>query len=377
MAEKPFTFGVATTGDNFTDREQETERLLANFRCGVNTILISPRRWGKTSLVKKVCGLAESDKLKIVFMDIFSCRSEKDFYDMFAESVLKQTSSKWEEWVENAKIFLSRISPRISMGADPMTDFSISLELNDRRDDVEEILQLPEKIARKKGVSIVVCIDEFQQIADFADSKTFQKRLRTVWQHQQSVSYCLFGSRKHLMNELFEKSSFPFYKFGDSIYLKKIPTAVWVEYIKERFASTGKEISWELSEKICMTVNNHSSYVQQLSWLIWIHTDGMATDTAFEDACQDLIDQNTPLFEKQTENLTAYQMNFLRAVVSGIHDEFSTKEVIRKYDLGSSANVSTVRRSLIKRELIDVEERKVIIPDPVLEIWLRREFFGK
>ncbi len=374
MAEKPFVFGVAAAGKNFTDREQETERLLANFRYGVNTILISPRRWGKTSLVKKVCGLAESDKLKIVFFDIFSCRTEKDFYDVLAESVLKQTSSKWEEWVENAKIFLSRISPKISMGPDPMTDFSISLELNNKREDISEILQLPERIAQKKGISIVVCIDEFQQIADFADSKTFQKRLRTVWQHQQSVSYCLFGSKKHLMNELFEKRSYPFYKFGDSIYLKKMPTSVWIDYIVGRFISTGKEISRELSEKICLTVDNHSSYVQQLAWLTWIHTDSIATESDFEEARQDMIDQNTPLFEKQTENLTAYQMNFLRAIVSGIHGEFSTKDVITKYDLGSSANVSAVRRSLTKRELIDVEDRKVIIPDPVLEMWLRREF---
>lgn len=374
MAEKPFVFGVAATGENFTDREQETERLLANFRYGVNTILISPRRWGKTSLVKKVCGLAESDKLKIVFFDIFSCRTEKDFYDVLAESVLKQTSSKWEEWVENAKIFLSRISPKISMGPDPMTDFSISLELNNKREDISEILQLPERIAQKKGISIVVCIDEFQQIADFADSKTFQKRLRTVWQHQQSVSYCLFGSKKHLMNELFEKRSYPFYKFGDSIYLKKMPTSVWIDYIVGRFILTGKEISRELSEKICLTVDNHSSYVQQLAWLTWIHTDSIAMESDFEEARQDMIDQNTPLFEKQTENLTAYQMNFLRAIVSGIHKEFSTKDVITKYDLGSSANVSAVRRSLTKRELIDVEDRKVIIPDPVLEMWLRREF---
>ncbi len=374
MAEKPFVFGVAAAGENFTDREQETERLLANFRYGVNTVLISPRRWGKTSLIRKVCGLAESDKLKIVFMDIFSCRTEKDFYDTFAEAVLKQTSSKWEEWVGNAKAFLSRISPKISLGADPMADFSISLELNDKREDVADILQLPEKIAQKKGVSIVVCIDEFQQIANFADSKTFQKRLRTVWQHQKSVSYCLFGSKKHLMNALFEKSSFPFYKFGDSIYLKKIPTSVWVKYIEGRFAATGKEISGELAEKICLTVDNHSSYVQQLAWLTWIHTDRAATADALEEACQDMIDQNTPLFEKQTENLTAYQVNFLRAVVSGIHREFSKKEVLSKYDLGSSANVSAVRRSLIAKELIDVDNRRVIIPDPVLEIWLRREF---
>ena len=79
----------------------------------------------------------------------------------------------------------------------------------------------PKKIAIEKGIQIVICIDEFQQISDFEDSKTFQKKLRSVWQLQQHVSYCLFRSKKHLMNELFEKKNLPFYKFGDAIYLAK------------------------------------------------------------------------------------------------------------------------------------------------------------
>jgi len=374
MESKPFIFGVATSGDNFTDREKETARLLSNFQHGVNTVLISPRRWGKTSLVQKVCRLTQSDKLKIVYLDIFSCRSDGDFYNAFAAAVLKQTSSKWDEWVENAKLFLSRISPRISLGPDPMSDFSISLELNPKSDDIDEILQLPEKIAQKKGINIVVCIDEFQQIAEFKDSKMFQKRLRSVWQLQKSVSYCLFGSKMHLMNELFEKKSLPFYKFGDAVYLPKISTSDWVKYICGRFEATGKHISKELAEKICRTVDNHSSYVQQLAWLIWIQTKEVATDQNFEDAFQDIVDQNTPLFEKQTESLTTYQMNFLRAIVNGVHKEFTTQEVLQKYQLGSSANVSTVKRALIKKELIETEKQQVIIPDPVMRIWLKREF---
>lgn len=374
MESKPFIFGVATSGDNFTDREKETARLLSNFQHGVNTVLISPRRWGKTSLVQKVCRLTQSDKLKIVYLDIFSCRSDGDFYNAFAAAVLKQTSSKWDEWVENAKLFLSRISPRISLGPDPMSDFSISLELNPKSDDIDEILQLPEKIAQKKGINIVVCIDEFQQIAEFKDSKMFQKRLRSVWQLQKSVSYCLFGSKMHLMNELFEKKSLPFYKFGDAVYLPKISTSDWVEYICGRFEATGKHISKELAEKICRTVDNHSSYVQQLAWLVWIQAKEVATDQNFEDAFQDIVDQNTPLFEKQTESLTTYQMNFLRAIVNGVHKEFTTQEVLQKYQLGSSANVSTVKRALIKKELIETEKQQVIIPDPVMRIWLKREF---
>lgn len=372
MGNKPFVFGVATSGDNFTDRKTETERLLLNFRHGVNTVLISPRRWGKTSLVQKVCRLAQSQSLKVVYLDIFSCRSDREFYDEFASAVLKQTSSKLDEWLEDIRLFLSRISPKVSIGPDPVTDFSISLEMNPKGSDAEEILQLPEKIAQKKGFNIVICIDEFQQVAEFKDSKVFQKRLRSVWQLQKSVSYCLFGSKKHLMNELFEKKSLPFYKFGDAIYLQKIGTSDWVDYICGRFEATGKHISEDLAREICRRVDNHSSYVQQLAWLVWIQTDDVATEHGVEAAYEDIIAQNTPLFEKQTENLTTYQMNFLRAIVDGVHEEFTSQEILQRYHLGSSANVSTVKRALVKKELIEIEKRRVIIPDPVMEVWLKK-----
>lgn len=372
MNDKPFIFGIATSDENFTDRKTETARLLSNFQHGINTVLISPRRWGKTSLVQKVCRLAQSDQLKIVYLDIFSCRSDREFYDKLAEAVLKQTSSKWEDWLEHAKLFLSRISPKISLGPDPISDFSVSLEISPKTDDIQDILQLPEKIARKKGCRIVVCIDEFQQIAEFEDSKTFQKQLRTVWQLQKSVSYCLFGSKKHLMTELFEKKSLPFYKFGDTVYLPKISTADWVKYIGERFEVTGKHIPKTLAEKICQTVDNHSSYVQQLAWLTWIHTEKTASGKDFAEACQDLLNQNSPLFEKQTENLTAYQMNFLRAILDGVHTEFTTQNVLQKYQLGSSANVSIIKRALLKKELIEVENRRTVLADPVMALWLKR-----
>ena len=375
MENKPFVFGVAASGDNFTYRESETARLLTNFRSGVNTVLISPRRWGKTSLVRKVCRLAQTDELKIVYLDIFSCRSDADFYDAFASAVLKQTSTKVEEWMENIRQFLSRISPKISLGADPAADFSLSLELTPKREDIDEILQLPEKIAEKKGCRIVVCIDEFQQIGEFKDSKTFQKRLRSVWQLQKHVSYCLFGSKKHLMNELFERKSLPFYKFGDAIYLQKIATADWVGYIRSRFEATGKSIPAELAEEICRRVDNHSSYVQQLAWLVWTRTGKEATRQELEAAFQDIIDQNTPLFEKQTESLTSFQMNFLRAVIDGVHSEFTTQEVMRKYQLGSSANVSIIKRALIKKELIEIDKRRAVIPDPIMKVWLQRELW--
>ena len=371
--EKPFVFGVATSGDNFTDREKETQRLLLNFTHGVNTILISPRRWGKTSLVKKVAQLAQTKTRKIVYLDIFSCRTESEFYRLFATSVLKQTSSKWDEWVENTKQFLEHINPKISIGTDPMNDFSISFEYSMQDNAGNDILQLPEKIAIEKGIQIVICIDEFQQISDFEDSKTFQKKLRTVWQLQQHVSYCLFGSKKHLMNELFEKKNLPFYKFGDAIYLTKIETKYWIEYICKRFENTGKHISPELAKEICRLVDNHSSYVQQLAWLLWIRTTDIATEEQLTHALEYLLDQNNILFQSETENLSAYQMNFLKAVIDGIHSKFSSKEIILKYNLGTSANIVRLKSALLQKELIETDGKEIILADPVFGVWFKKE----
>ena len=85
--DKPFVYGVAVSGDNFTDRKKETKRLKMNFESGVNTILISPRRMGKTSIVGKVMSSMTDPKIKVVMMDIYDCRSESDFYERFAASI--------------------------------------------------------------------------------------------------------------------------------------------------------------------------------------------------------------------------------------------------------------------------------------------------
>ena len=178
--DSPFVFGVRVEGDAFTDRRTETERLKANFTYGVNTILISPRRMGKTSLVDRVCSLIDNDNIRIARIDAFGTRSESDFINAFATAVVRATSSKWEEWMENAKVFLSRFVPKVSFGMDPYNDFSVSLEYNASSNTTEEVLRLPELIAREKGYRIVVCIDEFQQIGEYSDSLTFQKKLRGV-----------------------------------------------------------------------------------------------------------------------------------------------------------------------------------------------------
>lgn len=202
--EKAFVYGMSVGGNNFTDRIEETKRIKLDFENGVNVILISPRRMGKTSLIKKVISEIDNPMLKIVYMDIYDCRSEYDFYNRFAETIMKSTGNHLEQVMENIKRFLVRISPKISFSPEPNSEFSVSLGITPKDYSPEEILNLPERIAKEQGVRLVVCIDEFQQIGEFTESLTIQKRLRGVWQHHQNVSYCFFGSKKHLM-EIFSK----------------------------------------------------------------------------------------------------------------------------------------------------------------------------
>lgn len=347
-----------------------------NFRYGVNTILISPRRMGKTSLVDKVCSLLKDDGIRIARIDAFGCRSEYDFINAFATAVVRATSSRWEEWMENAKVFLSRFVPKISFGQDPINDFSISLEYNASNTTTEDVLALPERIAEAKGYRIVVCIDEFQQIGDFADSLTFQKKLRSVWQLQQRVSYCLYGSKKHIMETMFQNHSYPFYRFGDLFYLQKISEDDWVEYICSRFKVTGKAISVQLAREICQLTDRYSSYVQQLAWFVWLKTRDEANEEDLAQAVDRLLDACEPLFIQQTEELSAYQMNFLKAIANGVNTGFTQSSVLSQYHLGTAANITRLKKSLTDKDLITtVAANRIELSDPILLLWLKKRVF--
>jgi hypothetical protein len=374
MKEKTFVYGMSVEGANFTDREQETKRMVMDFKNGINVILISPRRMGKTSLVKRVQKEMQPSDCIIVMMDIYDCRSEYDFLNRFAESVLKATSSKMEQFMENVKKFLIRLTPKISFGEVPGTDFSFSLGITPSTYKPEEILQLPEVLARENNKRIVVCIDEFQQIGEMGDSITIQKRIRGVWQHQQNVSYCLFGSKKHLMSNLFQNKRMPFYMFGEMIYLDRIPTEKWVPFIISRFKSQGMIISSEKAVRICETVDNYSSYVQQLAWNVMAETDKEVTDQNIEEGISTLLQQCNSLFVQQTEGLTSYQLNFIRALCSGIHIGFGEKNVLERFPLGTKSNISRIKMALIQREIIDENKGSVFLTDKVFESWFKREF---
>lgn len=364
---------MSVEGEHFTDREQETKRLRLNFENGVNSILISPRRMGKTSLVKKVKALTEGPQLIVVYMDIYKCRTAYDFYERYASAIIQATTGKIEKMIESAKEFIVSVTPRIIYSPEPNTDFSLSLGLSPKANTPEEILDLPERIARKKGVQIVVCIDEFQQIGEMPDSLALQKTIRSVWQHHRSTSYCLFGSKQHLMSSLFYSRKMPFYQFGDMFFLKKIPTEKWIPFLVSRFEQAGCLITEDLAERICQTVEGYSAYVQQLAWNVLAMSDKEVTEQSFHEGLASTLAQVAPLFMEQTATLSTYQLNFIRALCKGYHNDFGKKEVTDKFDLGSRSNLPKLKKALTEREIIETDESGIYLADPLFAFWFKRE----
>lgn len=375
--EQSFVFGVSVSDYNFIGRKEEIRRLKMNFEEGINTILISPRRWGKTSLVRKVCEVVDRKKVIPVFVDIFKCKTEYEFYNALAEAVLKQTASKAELWMDNARDFIARLSPKVSFSPEPNSEFALSLGISPKTHAPEEILSLAEEIAKKKQKRIVVCIDEFQQIGEMADSVSIQKRLRSVWQHQRLTSYCLFGSKKHTMMNVFQKRNMPLYQFGDFKFLDKIPTETWVEYIVQHFKDRQRTISTEQAAKICQLVDNYSFYVQQLSWLVFslIDEGQVVTDEHLKQGVKDLLNSQEQLFMQQIEPLTAYQMNFLRCILSGHHDDFGETAVREEFQLGSVSNITRLKTALVDKDIVEMSGKRYYITDPVFALWFRSRMF--
>jgi AAA+ ATPase superfamily predicted ATPase len=364
----PFNFGRTVRNVAFTNREAETKRLASNFLNQVNTIIISPRRWGKSSLVEKVASQVRSKTVKVIILDLFAIRTEEEFYQSLANETIRATSSKIEEWMLLGKKFLKNISPKFTVEMGDKQSFDLSLDLDVIKKHYRELLDLPEKIAIEKNLKIIICIDEFQNIGTFSNALAVQKRLRSCWQLHQNVSYCLYGSKQHMMIDLFSLQSNPFYRFGELMHLGKIAENKWVSFITKQFQSTEKQISPALAAKIARHVKCHPYYVQQLSHQVWINTDLDANEEILEYSLQNVIDQNALLYFKETENLNNTEMRLLRAITGGAA-QLTSKETIQRYNLGTSAGVIKAKKSLLAKEILDENEKQLHFLDPVYELW--------
>ena len=374
---KPFKYGKLANEDYYTNREAESKWLETQVNAGINCMLISPRRWGKSSLVLHTAKRMKRKNKQLVFcfIDLYNVRSEQEFLELYSSAIIKATSGSFEEAVRNVKNLFKQLVPSVNINPDPASEIQLSFNWKELKKNFSEVLNLTEKIAKQKNLDVVVCVDEFQNLSFLDDGVGFQKKLRAHWQTHQKVTYVLYGSRRHLMMELFTKCSMPFYKFGEILFLEKIKEQYWIPFITGRFSATGKTISNELAARIAQLMQNHPYFVQQYAQAVWQAAGKKANATDLVQAMEDLLDQYSILYQKEADMLTNFQLNFLKALC---HKEsaFTSQQVLQGYNLGTSTNVSRIKTALQNHEIIDILGKQVSFNDPMFEIWLKRRYFN-
>ncbi|MEI6047522.1 MAG: ATPase [Bacteroidota bacterium] len=375
--ETPFVFGKIASDKNFTDRKTETERLVSNFVSSVNTILISPRRWGKSSLVAKAADISskKNKNIRFCFIDLNNVRTEEQFYQQLATKVLNASATKTRILIENTRRFLGKFIPNVTISPDPGTELKLGLDWKEVKKQPDDILNLAEKISTENKLKFVICIDEFQNISEFESPLDIQKKMRSHWQKHKNVSYCIYGSKRHMLMDVFTSPSMPFYKFGDIIFLSKISRNDWIPFIQKRFADSGKKIGHNEAELIAGLTDCHPYYVQQLAQQSWLRTGAVCSREVIEESFHDLVLQLSMLFQNLTDRLNKTQLSFLQALTDNIN-QLSSKSTILQYGLGTSANVLKIKKTLINKEIIDINGNEISFLDPLYKFWLKEYFFN-
>jgi len=372
---RPFVYGEIAEKEHFIDRFDDRKRLKNFLRNGINVMLISPRRWGKSSLVRQAMAelTAENSDIRVCYIDAFSITSISEFLTAYASAVIEATSSTLEKRLEDIKRFIHAVTPSVTIKDDALNTFSFDLKIQPLEQSVQEILKLPETIAVAKKLHIIVCIDEFQQLATLSDWKSLEGKMRAEWQLQHNTTYCFYGSKRHMMMDIFGNANNPFYRFGQVLFLQKIDKDYWIPYIINGFQKTGKSISPELSSRICDTVQCHSWYVQQLSFFIWSATDTVVSEQIFNEQLQMLIDTNAPMFVSDSESLTPSQIGMLAAISNG-ETKLNSKTVVSRYTLGNQQTITRNKHRLRELDIIEEKDTLFVFVDAVYELWFRQQY---
>ena len=371
----PFQYGKLATRENFVNRVEDRAQLKNFLSSHINVMLVSPRRWGKSSLVKVAMDelQEENSNIRVCYIDAFSIGSEAEFYRTFASQVIACASSKFEKRIQDAKKFLTGVVPQLVI-KDDITEFlAFDVKFIPQEQDKMDILRLPETLAESKNIQIIVCIDEFQQLANLPEYKNMEGKMRSAWQQQQHVSYCLYGSKRHMMLDIFNNSNSPFYRFGQMLFLQKIAKKEWIPFIVETFSKSGKEITEDFAERICDVVDCHSWYLQQLCYFVWNATSDRVTESTFNYGLSQLLNTNSPMFQSDTEALASSQIEMLRAIKDGVQ-QLSSAEAKSRYELGNPNTITKNKKILQNKDIIELQKGKLVFVDPVYRLWFSHEY---
>ena len=380
--QNPFVYGEVVPGEAFVDRETELERLIGDRSAGQKVFLISPRRYGKSSLIRQALAALVRRGALTVDVTVSSYSSYLSFLEGYARA-LAAVETRWERargWL-TAVITSTRPEVRYEAEASGSGRLAVAFPLVQSERDVNrlanEVFALPGRLAKERKRTVVVALDEFQAIDAF-NGGSVEHALRAAAQHQRRVGYVFAGSEPSLMEKMIGPRR-PFYKAGPVMRLDKIPADVFAGFIESRFGKSGIRAEAGLGAAIVDLAGNLPYDVQRLAHESWddVRNAGgrRATLDNLHATLARLLSEQETIFEAVWQRLTLAQRAVLRAVVLQDGRELLSADTRARHRLGGPSSVQTSLTALGKQDLLVKEGPKYVVVDSLLREWVARRTF--
>jgi hypothetical protein len=380
--DNPFVYGEVVPREAFVDRQGELGRLTADLAEAQKVFLISPRRYGKSSLIRQALGALSRHGALTVEVTVSSYSSFVAFLEGYARAV-----AAVETRLERARSWLAEVisSTRPELRYEPEDTgpgrFTVAFPQVHTARDVNrlanEVFALPGRLAAERKRTVVVALDEFQAIAGF-DGGSVEHGLRAAAQQQRQVGYVFAGSEPSLMERMIGPRR-PFYKAGPVMRLQKIPSEVFAAFIEGRFTKTGIRPEPGLGAAIVDLAGNLPYDVQRLAHETWDDVRGAGVRRANVDnvhaTLRRLLAEQDPLFESIWQRLTLAQRAVLRAAVLLNGRELLSTDARARYRLGGASSIQASLAALVKQDLLLKEGPRYVVVDSLLREWIARRTF--
>jgi hypothetical protein len=373
----PFRFGDLALDEAFTDREASVAELVADMRNGQNVVLYAPRRYGKTSLVWRAAGEAVAAGISVAYCDLMKTPTKERFAAALAKTIFDDLASPAGAVVERAQAVFRGLRIVPQMGLDPETgSLSFTFTAQQRRDiddTIERLLELPQRIAGERDRRVVLVLDEFQEVVKL--DAGYPNLMRSIFQTQPEVSHIYLGSRRHILDRIFEDRNQAFWRSAKRIEIGLIPVEDFRAFIKERFDATDKGITDGALDRLVEATYGHPYATQELAYSTWqeVGVGAHAFVDQVESALASVLRSENRHFSRIWEQATDHQRLLLIALADGPQNIY-TVEFRESYGFPSNSNVQRAVKTLVANELVgQTENRAYVIIEPFLAEWIRRE----
>ena len=367
----PFIYKGYEGPEYFCDREKETENMVKALQNGRNLTVFSPRKIGKTGLIKHVFHrINETNKDAIcIYLDIFGTQNLHDFVQALGAAIVEDAVEHEKSLA--AKAFDAFKAWRPVLSYDSLTgapSVSVSIEAAHEEHTLKSIFDHIERLKK----DVYIAIDEFQQIANYPEKGT-EALLRSHIQFSHA-GFIFSGSRQHLMAEMFSSPKRPFYQSTDPVSLQPLPEATYYEFSRHFFEAKKGCLSEEVFHNVYQRFSGHTWYVQFLMNRLYETTKRVESVSQANEVIVAAIDTLTPQYETMMTLLTTNQVNLLKAIAKeGKIEKPQSVDFIKKHNLASASSVKTALDMLVDKELVYPDPGGYIVYDRFLNLWLQRQ----